>query len=184
MAEAVIVDAVRTPIGVWRGKLSGVRPDDMAAHVLRALVERNHLDPAQVEEVIFGCSNQSGEDSRNVARMALLLAGFPSSVAGLTVNRLCGSGLDAVISAARAIKAGEGDIYIAGGVESMTRAPYALSKGDSAFDRGRSFTIRRLAGAFLILRRKIFSRWRTWARLPRIFTSRRGFPASVRMPSP
>src|SRR5436190_13212935 len=119
VTEAVIVDAVRTPIGTWRGKLSTVRPDDLAAHVLKCLVERSGIDPLDVEEVIFGCTNQAGEDNRNVARMALLLAGFPSSVAGITVNRLCSSGLDAVIQAGRAIKAGEGDLYIAGGVESM-----------------------------------------------------------------
>ncbi len=135
MNEAVIIDAVRTPIGTWRGKLSSVRPDDMAAHVLKALVERNHLDPAQVEEVVLGCANQAGEDNRNVARMALLLAGFPPNVAGITVNRLCSSGLDAVIQAARAIQVGEGDVYIAGGVESMTRAPFVLGKSESAFDR-------------------------------------------------
>lgn len=136
MIEAVIVDAVRTPIGTWGGKLSSVRPDDMAALLLNALIERTKLDPTMVDEVVLGCSNQSGEDSRDVARMALLLAGFSPSVAGLTLNRLCGSGLDALIYAARSIKTGEGQIYIAGGVESMTRAPYVISKGERAFDRG------------------------------------------------
>jgi 3-oxoadipyl-CoA thiolase len=136
MTKAVIVDAVRTPIGTWGGKLSSVRPDDMAALLLKALVERTQLDPALVDEVALGCSNQSGEDSRDVARMALLLAGFPSRVAGLTLNRLCGSGLDALIYAARSIKTGEGQMYIAGGVENMTRAPYVISKGERAFDRG------------------------------------------------
>lgn len=135
MSQAVIIDAVRTPVGTFAGVLSQVRPDDLTALVLKALVERVGIDPAQVEEVIMGCSNQAGEDNRNVARMALLLAGFPSSVGGVTVNRLCASGLDAIIAAGRAIAVGEGDIYIAGGVESMTRAPYVLSKGESAFDR-------------------------------------------------
>src|SRR5262249_5216970 len=130
MTDAVVIDAVRTPIGTWRGKLSSVRPDDLAAHVLKALVARMGIDPAQVEEVILGCTNQAGEDNRNVARMALLLAGFPNTIGGVTVNRLCSSGLDAVIQAARAIKSSEGDIYIAGGVESMTRAPYVLSKSE------------------------------------------------------
>jgi acetyl-CoA acetyltransferase len=135
MSQAVIVDAVRTPVGTFAGALSQARPDDLAALVLKALVERVKLDPALIEDVIMGCTNQAGEDNRNVARMALLLAGFPHSVGGVTVNRLCASGLDAIISAYRAIAAGEGDIYIAGGVESMTRAPYVLSKSETAFDR-------------------------------------------------
>ncbi len=135
MSQAVIIDAVRTPVGTFAGVLSQVRPDDLTALVLKALVGRVGIDPAQVEEVIIGCSNQAGEDNRNVARMALLLAGFPPSVGGVTVNRLCASGLDAIIAAGRAITVGEGDIYIAGGVESMTRAPYVLSKSESAFDR-------------------------------------------------
>lgn len=136
MPQAVIIDAIRTPVGTFAGALSQVRPDDLAALVLKALVERVQFDPALVEEVIMGCTNQAGEDNRNVARMALLLAGFPHNVGGVTVNRLCASGLDAIISAYRAIAAGEGDIYIAGGVESMTRAPYVLSKSETAFDRG------------------------------------------------
>ncbi|GAB4440527.1 MAG: thiolase family protein [Anaerolineae bacterium] len=136
MSQAVIIDAVRTPVGAFAGALSQVRPDDLAALVLKALVERVGLDPALAEEVILGCTNQAGEDNRNVARMALLLAGFPHHVGGVTVNRLCASGLDAIIAAHRAIASGEGDIYIAGGVESMTRAPYVLSKSESAFDRG------------------------------------------------
>jgi 3-oxoadipyl-CoA thiolase len=135
MLETVIIDAVRTPIGTAGGILSQVRPDDLAAHALRALVARVDLDPAQVEEVVMGCANQAGEDNRNVARMALLLAGFPHSVAGVTVNRLCASGLDAIIYARRAIAVGEGEVFIAGGVESMTRAPFVLSKSESAFDR-------------------------------------------------
>ncbi|MBI1881851.1 MAG: acetyl-CoA C-acyltransferase [Chloroflexi bacterium] len=135
MSQAVIIDAVRTPVGAFAGALSQVRPDDLAALVLQALVERIGLDPALVEEVIMGCTNQAGEDNRNVARMALLLAGFPYNVGGVTVNRLCASGLDAIIAAYRAIVVGEGDIYIAGGVESMTRAPFVLSKSQSAFDR-------------------------------------------------
>ncbi|MFQ5612681.1 MAG: thiolase family protein [Anaerolineae bacterium] len=136
MSQAVIIDAIRTPVGTFRGALSQVRPDDLAAHVLRALVERTGVDPALIEEVVLGCTNQAGEDNRDVARMALLLAGFPHSVGGITVNRLCASGLDAIIQAGRAITVGEGDLFIAGGVESMTRAPYVVSKSTSAFDRG------------------------------------------------
>ena len=134
--EAWIVDAVRTPIGRYGGALAAVRPDDLAALVLRAIVERNRLDPALVEDVILGCANQAGEDNRNVARMAVLLAGLPVEVAGLTVNRLCGSSLQAVNNAAHAIGAGDGEVFIAGGVESMTRAPYVMLKPEAAYDRG------------------------------------------------
>ena len=133
MNEVVIVSAVRTPIGAIRGALSSVRPDDLAAVVIREAVARAGVDPHEIEEVIFGCANQAGEDNRNVARMGLLLAGLPQSVAGLTVNRLCASGLAAINQAARAIRAGEGDIFVAGGVESMTRAPYAMPKNSVGF---------------------------------------------------
>jgi 3-oxoadipyl-CoA thiolase len=136
MPEAVIIDAIRTPVGALGGALAPVRPDDLAAHVLKALVERNRLDPALVEEVYLGCANQAGEDNRDVARMALLLAGFPVAVGGVTVNRLCASGLNAVNQAGRAIKAGEGEVYIAGGVESMSRAPYSLPKAEGGFAFG------------------------------------------------
>jgi 3-oxoadipyl-CoA thiolase len=136
MTDVVIIDAVRTPIGALGGVLAAVRPDDLAAHVLRALLARTDLDPALVEEVYLGCANQAGEDNRNVARMALLLAGLPVSTAGVTVNRLCASGLNAVNQAARAIRAGEGDIFIAGGVESMSRAPYSLPKAEQPFAFG------------------------------------------------
>ena len=135
LREAWIVDAVRTPIGRYGGALAGVRPDDLAALVLRALIERTGLDPAVVEDVILGCANQAGEDNRNVARMALLLAALPPSVPGTTVNRLCGSGMDAVGIAARAIKAAEQDLIIAGGVESMSRAPFVMGKASTAFSR-------------------------------------------------
>ena len=131
-----IVAAVRTPIGRYGGALAAVRPDDLAAAVLRAVVDRAGLDPALVEDVILGCANQAGEDNRDVARMAVLLAGFPVEVAGLTVNRLCGSGLQAINSAAHAIQVGDGDVFIGGGVESMTRAPYVLAKPEAAYDRG------------------------------------------------
>jgi 3-oxoadipyl-CoA thiolase len=134
--EAWIVDAVRTPIGRYGGALASVRPDDLAAAVIRALVDRSGIDPALVEDVIVGCANQAGEDNRNVARMALLLADLPVEVGGQTVNRLCGSGLQAINSAAHAIAAGDGDVFIAGGVESMTRAPYVMAKPDAAWDRG------------------------------------------------
>lgn len=136
MPEAVIIDAVRTPIGALGGALAAVRPDDMAALVLKTLVQRTGIDAAQVEEVYMGCANQAGEDNRNVARMAVLLAGLPVEVAAVTVNRLCASGLNAVNIAARAIKAGEGDVYIAAGVESMSRAPYSVPKAAQAFEYG------------------------------------------------
>ncbi|KON88647.1 beta-ketoadipyl CoA thiolase [Sporosarcina globispora] len=137
MRKAVIVDAVRTPIGRYKGALKDIRPDDLGAIAIRALLERNpSLNPAEIEEVILGNANQAGEDNRNVARMAALLAGLPVEVAASTVNRLCGSGLDAVNYAARAILAGEGDIFIAGGTESMTRAPFVMAKPSSEFPRG------------------------------------------------
>jgi 3-oxoadipyl-CoA thiolase len=136
MTDAVIVDAIRTPVGALGGALASVRPDDLAALVIKEIVQRNKLDPARVEEVFFGCANQAGEDNRNVARMAALLAGLPVEVAGVTVNRLCASGLNAVNQAARAIKAGEGDVYIAGGVESMSRAPYSIPKAEAGFSFG------------------------------------------------
>ncbi len=133
MHEVLIVSAVRTPIGRVRGALSQVRPDDLAAIAIREAVQRAGVDGAEVEEVLMGCANQAGEDNRNVARMGLLLAGLPQAVPGVTVNRLCASGLAAVNQAARAIRAGEGDVYVAGGVESMTRAPYALPKNPQPF---------------------------------------------------
>src|SRR5437867_12825301 len=128
MPEAVIVAAVRTPIGRHNGVLREVRPDDLAALVVSEVVRRAGIDPAIIDEVYLGCANQAGEDNRNVARMATLLAGFPVSVPAVTFNRLCSSGLAAVNAASRAIKAGEGDVFVAGGVESMTRAPYAIPK--------------------------------------------------------
>ncbi|MBN1122000.1 MAG: thiolase family protein [Anaerolineae bacterium] len=136
MEEVVIVDAVRTPVGKHGGMLSSIRADDLCAIPLVALVERTGIDPALVEEVYMGCANQAGEDNRDVARMALLLAGFPHHVAGVTFNRLCASGLTAVNQAARAIAAGEGDIYIAGGVENMSRSPWSISKQERAFAPG------------------------------------------------
>jgi 3-oxoadipyl-CoA thiolase len=136
MPEAYLVDAVRTPMGSYRGALSAVRPDDLAAHVVRAVVERTGVDPAEIADVYFGAANQSGEDNRDVARMAALLAGLPDSVPGATVNRLCASGLEAVNCAARAVKLGEGDFYLAGGVESMSRAPWVVGKPERALPRG------------------------------------------------
>ena len=136
MTEVVIVDAIRTPVGALGGALAAVRPDDLAALVIKELVRRNELDPTLIEEVVFGCANQAGEDNRNVARMAALLAGLPVEVAGVTVNRLCASGLNAINQAARAIKAGEGELYIAGGVESMSRAPYSIPKAEAGFSFG------------------------------------------------
>ena len=136
MHDAVIIDAVRTPVGRHGGALAGVRPDDMAALVIREVVRRTGINPALVEEVYLGCANQAGEDNRNVARMATLLAGLPQSVAAVTFNRLCASGLNAINQAARAIKAGEGDVFIAGGVESMSRSPYALPKAERGYPWG------------------------------------------------
>jgi acetyl-CoA C-acetyltransferase len=136
LREVVIVSAVRTPMGRYGGQLKDVRPDDLAAVVLRDVVDRIGLDPGEVEDVILGCANQAGEDNRNVARMALLLAGFPIEVPGQTVNRLCGSGMQATIAAAREIQAGGAEIVIAGGVESMTRAPWVMAKPDGGFPRG------------------------------------------------
>lgn len=136
MPEAVIIDAVRTPIGALGGSLAAVRPDDLAALVLEAIIERTGIDPALVEEVYLGCANQAGEDNRNVARMATLLAGFPVEVAAVTFNRLCASGLNAVNQAARAIRVGEGEVFIAGGVENMSRAPYSVPKAEKAFGFG------------------------------------------------
>jgi acetyl-CoA acyltransferase len=136
MAEAFICDYIRTPIGRFGGSLSSVRADDLGAIPLKALIERNSsVDWAAVDDVIYGCANQAGEDNRNVARMALLLAGLPVEVPGTTINRLCGSGMDAVIAAARAVKAGEAELMIAGGVESMSRAPFVMPKADAAFSR-------------------------------------------------
>jgi 3-oxoadipyl-CoA thiolase len=136
LREVVIVSAVRTPMGKYGGQLKDIRPDDLAAVVLREVVDRIGLDPGEVEDVILGCANQAGEDNRNVARMALLLAGFPIEVPGQTVNRLCGSGMQATIAGAREIQAGGADVIITGGVESMTRAPWVMAKPDGGFARG------------------------------------------------
>jgi 3-oxoadipyl-CoA thiolase len=136
VAEAYVVDAIRTPMGAYRGALAGVRPDDLAAHTIAAVVERTGVDPERIADVYFGAANQSGEDNRDVARMAALLAGLPHSVPGATVNRLCASGLEAVNAAARAVKLGEGDYYLAGGVESMSRAPWVVGKPERGLPRG------------------------------------------------
>ena len=154
----VVVDGLRTPFGRYGGALKDVRPDDLAAHVIHALVERTGIDPVVIDDVILGAANQAGEDNRNVARMAALLAGLPIEVPGQTVNRLCGSGLQAVVSAAHAIIAGDGDVFVAGGVESMTRAPFVMAKPSAAFPRGEQtaydttlgwrFTNPRLADAY------------------------------------
>ena len=154
----VVVDGLRTPFGRYGGALAGVRPDDLAAHVVRAIVERNGVDPSGIDDVILGAANQAGEDNRNVGRMAALLAGLPVGVPGATVNRLCGSGMNAVVNAAHAIVAGDGDLFVAGGVESMTRAPFVAAKPSAAFPRGEQtlydttlgwrFTNPRLADAY------------------------------------
>ena len=136
MNEAFVCDAVRTPIGRYAGSLASVRPDDLAAIPIRTLLERNPgMDPSQIEDVLLGCANQAGEDNRNVARMALLLAGLPETVPGATLNRLCGSGMDAIACASRAVKTGEQSLLIAGGIESMSRAPFVIGKANSAFSR-------------------------------------------------
>jgi 3-oxoadipyl-CoA thiolase len=136
VTEAYVIDALRTPIGRYGGALANARPDDLAAHVVRAAVDRNSLPEGEIEEVFMGCTNQAGEDNRNVARMASLLAGLPVEVPGVTVNRLCASGLEAVSQGARQVMLGDGDLLLAGGVESMTRAPLAMSKSDRSFPRG------------------------------------------------
>ena len=135
MTKAVILSGVRTPVGRYAGVLSGERPDDLAALVISEAVDRAGVEPAEIEDVYFGCANQAGEDNRNVARMALLLAGLPESVPGVTVNRLCASGLSAIVSACHAIAAGEGDLFVAGGVESMSRAPFVFAKPERGFPR-------------------------------------------------
>jgi len=136
VAEAYVVDAIRTPVGSYRGALSGIRPDDMAAHTIAAVVERTGVDRERITDVYLGAANQSGEDNRDVARMAALLAGLPHSVPGATVNRLCASGLEAINCAARAVKLGEGDFYLGGGVESMSRAPWVVGKPERGLPRG------------------------------------------------
>jgi 3-oxoadipyl-CoA thiolase len=135
MLEAYLYDGLRTPIGRHAGKLAPLRPDDLAAEVLKEVVTRNKIDPTEISDVVMGCVTQAGEDSRNIARFAALLAGLPPTTPGVTVNRLCASGLQAVVDAARAITCGEGDLYVAGGVESMSRAPYVMGKSDSPYSR-------------------------------------------------
>lgn len=155
--EAYIVDGIRTPVGNIGGSLSGIRADDLAALVIKELVKRNPNIPKDVvDDVILGCHNQAGEDNRNVARMALLLAGLPVTVPGETVNRLCSSGMSAIIHAVRAIKAGDGDVFIAGGIEHMTRGPYVISKPTKLSATIRKWKIRVLAGGLLT---------RKWSRL-------------------
>jgi 3-oxoadipyl-CoA thiolase len=158
MKAVYVIDAVRTPIGKYAGALSSVRPDDLAAHIIKALMERNPgVDANEIEDVIFGAANQAGEDNRNVARMAGLMAGLPVTVGGNTVNRLCASGLQAILDASRSIIAGDGDLYIAGGVESMTRAPFVMAKAETAYGRtpeiydttiGWRFTNKKLAAMY------------------------------------
>src|SRR5574340_313461 len=135
MLDAYIYDGLRTPIGRHAGKLAPVRPDDLAAEVIREVVARNALEPSEISDVVMGCVNQAGEDCRNVARFAALLSGLPATTPGVTVNRLCASGLPAVVDAARAITTGEGEMYVAGGVESMSRAPYVMGKSQSPYSR-------------------------------------------------
>src|SRR5918911_3204231 len=133
MLDAYIYDGLRSPIGRHAGKLAPLRPDDLAGEVIKEVVKRNNVDPQEISDVVLGCVNQAGEDNRNVARFAALLSGLPPTTPGVTVNRLCASGLQAVVDAARAISCGEGEMYIAGGGESMSRAPYVLSKSDTPF---------------------------------------------------
>lgn len=150
MTEAYVVDAIRTPVGKYGGALSTVRPDDLLAHLIRSIICRNSaLDPAFIEDIIAGAANQAGEDNRNVARMAALLAGLPVSVAGVTVNRLCASGLQSIIDASRAIRCGEGDFFLAGGVESMTRAPFVMLKSAAAWSRQPEITDTTLGWRFI-----------------------------------
>src|SRR5881628_2642179 len=135
MLDAYIYDGLRSPIGRHAGKLAPVRPDDLAAEVIKEVVARNKIEPKEISDVVLGCVTQAGEDCRNVARFAALLSGLPATTPGVTVNRLCASGLQAVVDASRAITCGEGEMYIAGGVESMSRAPYVLGKSDSPYSR-------------------------------------------------
>ena len=135
MLDAYLYDGLRSPIGRHAGKLAPMRPDDLASEVIKEVISRNQIDPKDVSDVILGCVNQSGEDNRNVARFAALLAGLPPTTPGATVNRLCASGLQAVVDSARAITCGEGELYIAGGVESMSRAPYVIAKADTPYSR-------------------------------------------------
>src|SRR5688572_17180916 len=135
MNTAYIIDIVRTPVGKYGGALASIRPDDLAALAIKKLLARNTVEPGQIEDVVFGAANQAGEDNRNVARMALLLAGLPIETGGVTVNRLCASGLQAIMDASRALMLGEGNLYVAGGVESMSRAPFVMSKSEEAFSR-------------------------------------------------
>src|ERR1700682_1651847 len=149
--DALIIDAVRTPVGKLRGALSAVRPDDLGAYVIEQLLARNPAaQPGAVDEVVFGCANQAGEDNRNVARMPLLLAGWPKEVSGTTVNRLCGSSMDAVATAARAIRSGEVELVIAGGVESMARAPFVMGKADGAYSRAMKLEDTTMGSRFVI----------------------------------
>src|SRR5438105_2427947 len=152
--DAIVLGYVRTPFGRYGGALAAIRPDDLAAHVIRAVLDRTDIRDDEVDEVVFGASNQAGEDNRNVGRMAALLAGLPDSVPGTTINRLCGSGLDATLMAARTVSAGHADLIVAGGIESMSRAPFVIPKAESAYSRdsaiydttiGWRFTNRRLA---------------------------------------
>ena len=183
--EAWIVEAVRTPIGRYGGALASVRPDDLAAAVLRGLVDRAGIDPALVEDVILGCANQAGEDNRDVARMALLLADFPVEVGGLTVNRLCGSGLQAINSAAHAIAVGDGDVFIGGGVESMTRAPYVQLKAEGGLRprRPARWPTRRSAGGSSTRAWPSGTTRTRWARPPRTSPSAGASRASARTSS-
>ena len=172
LREAWLVSAVRTPIGRYGGALRSVRPDDLAALVIRAAVERSGIAPDRIEDVILGCTNQAGEDNRNVARMAGLLAGLPVETAGLTVNRLCGSGLQAINTAAHAIMVGDGDAFVAGGVESMTRAPYVMLKPETAFERGEHELADTTLGWRFVNPRSPSSTRRTrWAKPPRSWPS-------------
>ena len=171
MTNVVFVQAVRTPVGRHGGALATVRPDDLAAIVIGEVVKRAGIEPGLVEEVYMGCANQAGEDNRDVARMGLLLAGFPERVAGVTFNRLCASGLTAINQAARTIKCGEGDVYIAGGVESMSRAPYSVPKPESAFPWGNLTAYDTTLGwRYPNKKMEACSRWKAWARRRKTFS--------------
>ena len=181
MSRAVVLSAVRTPVGRYGGALAGVRADDLAAIAVAAAVERAGVEPGEIEDVYLGCANQAGEDNRNVARMAALLAGLPESVAGVTVNRLCASGLSAVVGACHAIAAGDGDLFVAGGVESMSRAPLVTAKPDAPSRAATArCTTRRWAGASRTRRSPRASRSRRWARRARTSPSGGGSPARTR----
>ena len=180
--DTFIIDAIRTPIGKFGGTLSPVRTDDLAAHVIRSLMDLHDFDPAEIDDVIMGCANQAGEDNRNVARMALLLAGLPFSVPGETVNRLCASGMSGVIHAHRTVQSGDGDLFIAGGVEHMTRGPWVISKASKSFGRDSKMKTLVSVGASPILKCRKSMVLREWDKQQKIWLNSMTLIGMIKMP--